>query len=57
MTGPLKQKIRDSGIKMNHLAKMINVTPTYFYMCMSGERTLKPEKEKVIREFIDRMQA
>lgn len=52
MNGLLKQKVKNSGFKYNHLAKVLDIHPQYFSMVMRGERDLSTKKEDVLREYL-----
>lgn len=48
----LKLKIKESGIKLSFLAKKINVSPNYFYMCMKGTRELSQDKQSMLKQIL-----
>jgi hypothetical protein len=52
MNGIIKEKVKASGFKYNHLAKLLGIHPQYFYMVMRGDRFLSPERENKLREIL-----
>jgi len=52
MNGLIKEKVKVSGFRYNHLAKLIDVHPQFFSMCMRGERNLSLKKEDLLREIL-----
>jgi hypothetical protein len=56
MNGLIKEKVRLSGFKYNHLAIQLGVHPQFFSMVMRGERNLSLKKEDLLREILKDVQ-
>lgn len=52
MNGLLKEKVKASGYKYNHLASKLGVHPQYFSMVMRGERNLSTDREASLKEIL-----
>lgn len=55
MNSILKSKIKESGLKHKFLAEKIGVNAMQFSKCFHGERFLDPEKEKELKEYLDKL--
>lgn len=55
MNSILKSKIKESGMLHKFLAEKIGINPMQFSKCFHGERFLPPEKEKLLKEFLDKL--
>jgi len=52
-----KQKIKESGFRMDYLAKKIEVNPVQLSMAFSGKRALPIGKEEKLIEFLSKIPA
>lgn len=55
MNGILKIRIRESGLKHKFLADKISIDIQTFSKAFRGERFLDPDKEKELREYLDKL--
>lgn len=47
---PLREMIKEAGLKQNHLAKKFGISQPYFNLMLHGERTMPERIEKEIEK-------
>lgn len=57
MKDTTKKKIKDSGFRMDYLAKKINVNPVQLSMAFTNKRPLPIGKEEELIEFLSKIPA
>lgn len=52
MEKSLVTQVENSGLKKNHLAKVLGIKPNHFYQCLSGNRQLSIKKQDTLKQFL-----
>lgn len=52
MNGITLAEIKRSGLKKQHIAAQIGVSASYFSRVLKGEKGLRPEKEKLLKDLL-----
>ena len=55
MNESLKKEIHNSGLKKKYIAEQLNIHPTILSMCIRGDRFLNQEKEKQLKELLEKV--
>lgn len=55
MNDTLKRDIESSGLKKKFIAKQLSIHPTILSMCIRGDRFLNPDKEKQLKELLEKV--
>jgi hypothetical protein len=54
MNESLIKEIHNSGLKKKYIAKQLSIHPTMLSLCIRGDRFLNPDKEKQLKELLEK---